>query len=121
MDWNGSLQAVTAADSCGLEEDKANCIYTVDKLSQEHAVLVDNSWKFKNNLSLQMLEGLIQHEKLLGLFIPGVAEPVAWITIYRLASLFIPVFKVYPPFAAMAPWACCTLWLNTAGKAVPST
>ena len=85
MDWNGSLQAVTAADGCSGEDDKASCSYTVDKLSQEHAVLVNNSWKFKNSLSLQMLEGLIQQEKLLGLFIPGVAEPVAWITIYRLA------------------------------------
>jgi hypothetical protein len=87
MDWNGSLQAVTAAESCGIEEDTASCSYTVDKLSLEHAVLVNNSWKFMNNLSLKMLEGLIQQEKLLGLFIPGVAEPVAWITIYRSACL----------------------------------
>ena len=57
--------------------------YRVEKISPEHATLVDNNWKFKNILSMQMVEGLIQQEKLLGLFLPCDDEPVAWITIYR--------------------------------------
>ena len=88
MDWNGSLQSVTpvtAADGFSGEEDKASCNYIVAKLSQEHAVLVNDSWEFKNSRSLQMLEGLIQQEKLMGLFLAGFAEPVAWVSFYRSA------------------------------------
>ena len=45
--------------------------------------MVENNWEFSNSLTMQMVEGLIQQEKLLGLFLPCDDEPVAWITIYR--------------------------------------
>jgi len=61
--------------------------YRVEKISQEHATLVDNNWKFRNSLSMQMVEGLIQQEKLLGLFLPDANEPVSWITIYSYGSM----------------------------------
>ena len=79
MDWQPTK------DSSPNPEDKKQQVYWVAKLLPRHASLVNNSWKFKNSLSLQMLEGLIQQGKLLGLFIAGHAEPIAWITIYRSA------------------------------------
>ena len=62
------------------EHDKK---YKVEKLDLEHASLVDSNWKFKNSLSMKMVEDLIQQEKLLGLFLPDDTVPVCWITIYR--------------------------------------
>ena len=79
MDWQPTK------DSSKNQEDEKQKDYWVAKLLPKHASLVNNSWKFKNSLSLQMLEGLIQQGKLLGLFIYGHAEPIAWITIYRSA------------------------------------
>ena len=68
--------------------------YRVEKISQEHATLVDNNWKFRNSLSMQMVEGLIQQEKLLGLFLPDADEPVSWITIYRYTQYIQSFYSV---------------------------
>ena len=85
MDWNEKVPAVASCQdkmTAGKEENDSYK-YQVAPLSQEHAKLVDNSWKFQNSLSLKMLEGLIEQKKLLGLFIDSSSEPIAWITIYR--------------------------------------
>ena len=63
--------------------EKLDQKYRVEKVTQEHATLVENNWEFRNSLTMQMVESLIQQEKLLGLFLSGNDEPVSWITIYR--------------------------------------
>ena len=85
MDWQGTLQPMTAEESLQSKEDKKQQDYEVAKLLPRHASLVNNNWEFKNSRSLQMLEGLIQQGNLLGLFLAGHNEPIAWISIYRCA------------------------------------
>jgi len=92
MDWDKGQQSVLPVDSCDEkitagEEGKDRLKFEVSPVSLEHVQLVDNSWKFQNSKSVQMLEGLIKQKKLLGLFIEGNTEPVAWITIYSYGSM----------------------------------